>query len=70
MSHKVQCNNCKFALEKTAMQGGGLECRRNPPHVLAIVAGNQAQIISVQPTVTADFHCGEFQNSQPLKLVS
>lgn len=67
--NKVNCSNCKFALDKPAMQGGGLECRRNPPLVIAIVVGNQAQIISVQPTVTEDFYCGEFQEAKP-KFIS
>lgn len=64
---KIQCINCKFSIEKPAMQGGGLECRKNPPSVLAIVASNQAQIITVQPAVEPNYYCGDFL-SKPLKL--
>ncbi len=55
-----RCDNCRHSFIVRQGMAHGLQCRRNPPSVIAIQTPQGINLQSVQPMVGADEACGEF----------
>ena len=56
------CTNCQYAVKKPQLEGGGLECRRNPPQASVLMSNQGMAIVSAFPPVTDKMLCSDYSN--------
>lgn len=62
----VSCANCIYVHEKKKLEGGGFECRFEPPQVVAIHQAQGVQLISMFPPVNETMGCSMFEGDNEL----
>ncbi len=55
------CTTCQYSVEKPAMEGGGNECRRNPPQASVLMSNQGMAIVSAFPPVTENMFCACYE---------
>lgn len=61
----TNCPDCVHVREKAKLEGGGFECRVNPPQVLCVPTPQGLQIMSMFPPVNENMSCALFEPDLP-----